>query len=125
METNRNILENDIDEQKAKAIRNLNEMELKLSSLQQLLISTYKTTNQPVVSFNIEIQVLKELLSEAENIMQQMTYSNSTNVSLPDNNHFSLENNGNLTTNRDNSIEKSYPFNYASSKLKLTILIDF
>jgi hypothetical protein len=108
METNRNILENDIDEQKTKAIRNLNEIELKLETLRTLLVNTYKTTNQPVVSFNIEIAVLKELVTEVEKIMQQLTISNSASTSSLPLQNLSLENNGNLTTHRDDSVEKLF-----------------
>jgi hypothetical protein len=71
-------------DQKTKALKNLNEIELKLNDFQQLYLQTLETKNPPV-SINLEIETLKELLNEEEIRLKKFNTPTSSNFNKSNN----------------------------------------
>jgi hypothetical protein len=111
----RTSIENDFNEEKVKYLKNLNEIEEKVINFQQLYLQSYETTAKQSlpVPINLEIETIKELISDEENRIKSLNLPSATpsailNLKSLSNN---IYDNSNINYN-----EKNLSSYYASKK---------
>ena len=115
----KNSIENDFGEEKVKYLKNLNEIEEKVLNFQQLYLQSYDTTKQSLpVPINLEIETIKELISDEENRIKSLNppvAAPATIINLK-----SLSNNIYDNSNNNNNYNENLPSNsyYASKSTK-------
>ena len=65
-------IENEFSDQKLKYLKNLNDIEEKVLNFQQLYLQSFDTKQNPLVPINLEIETIKELISDEENRIKNL-----------------------------------------------------